>query len=118
MVGGEDEFIEVDESGKAKQTEEKVKSKPKQKVTIKKKASSRSADTKVKKQVREDAKTDITNIDGIGPKSADAFAKIGITTIEQLLEQCTSDDARAKIAEETGLSEKSIESWVTQAKSS
>ena len=117
MAGSEDEFVEIDDSGKVTQVEEKVKSKPKQKVTIKKKASTKSASKKEQKPDKEKSQTAITTIDGIGPKYADALAKVGITTVEQLLEFCSSKDAQAKLADETGLSEKSIDSWLVQAKS-
>ncbi len=63
-----------------------------------------------------DDEKDISVIDGVGPKSAEAFNKVGITTVEQLLAECSSEDAIARCAEATGLSEKSIQGWVEQAK--
>ncbi len=44
-----------------------------------------------------------------------AFQNIGIDTTEQLLERGTTRGARKKLAEETGLSEREIQSWVHRA---
>ena len=44
-----------------------------------------------------------------------AFQNIGIETTEQLLERGTTRGARKKLAEETGLSEREIQSWVHRA---
>ena len=130
MTGNEDDFVEIDDTGKVAETSEKIKTKPKQKVTVKKKATSpitAKEEVAAKKEVApkeavavssDSSGTSITDIEGIGPKYADSLSKIGITTVEQLLEQCSSDEACAKVAENTGLSEKSIEAWVAQAKSS
>lgn len=107
MAGGnEDDFVEVDESGKVSQKDAEPKqSKPKQKVTVKKKAAP--------KPVAEEAGVEnITDIEGIGPKYGEALIKAGIPTVEQLLEQCATAEARAKCAETTGLNEKSLERWV------
>ncbi len=117
MSGNEDDFVEIDDTGKVAQTDEKDKSKSKHKVIVKKKASVKGPEKVVAEKTSEGDGTEITNIEGIGPKYAEALGKAGISTVEQLLEQCSSADARAKFAEDTGLSEKSIESWVTQAKS-
>ena len=54
----------------------------------------------------------ITDIEGIGPKYGEALSKAGIPTVEQLLEQCATAEARAKCVETTGLNEKSLERWV------
>ena len=115
MAGGnEDDFVEVDESGKVsqkvnqKETEAKQ-AKPKQKVTVKKKA----APKPVAKEVVEEAIVEnITDIEGIGPKYGEALSKVGISSVEQLLEQCATAEARTKCVEATGLNEKSLERWV------
>ncbi len=115
MAGGnEDDFVEVDESGKVteKETSSKAKTKPKQKVTVKKKT--------VVKPVAEIATSDavvnegtkITDIEGIGPKYGEALEKVGISTVEKLLDQCASQDAREKCAETAGLNVKSLDRWV------
>ncbi len=128
MAGGnEDEFVEVDELGKVAEKEKSTKAKPKQKVTIKKKVATKKVEKIEKESVKEDQpvktstdsdnKVDITDIDGIGPKYAEALNKAGIVTVQNLLDKCSSEEALAGLAEETGLSEKSIESWLEQAKS-
>ena len=117
MSGNEDEFVEIDDAGHVAQVEEKIKSKPKQKVTIKKKLPSETPVKVDAPKIDEDNATVITDIEGIGPKYAEALGKVGIKTVEQLLEQCSSAEAQTKIAQDTGLSEKSIESWIAQAKS-
>ena len=111
MSGNEDDFIEIDESGKVAEASEQTKSKPKQKVTIKKKPVSKSSVKKKVAKPTKDKVTNITDIEGIGPKYADALGNIGITSVEQLLEACTSPEDRAKCAESSGLSEKSIQRW-------
>ena len=117
MAGDEDDFVEIDDTGKVAQVEEKIKTKPKQKVTVKKKTTVQSpAKSETAKSGASTGRA-ITTIEGIGPKYAEALGKVGITTIEQLLKQCSSKEKQVKVAEETGLSEKSIESWVAQVKS-
>ncbi len=110
MAGGnEDDFVEVDESGKVTEKEAAAKTKPKQKVTVKKKATAKpvaASDAAVSEG------TKITDIEGIGPKYGEALGKVGVSTVEQLLEQCASEDAREKCAETTGLNVKSLERWV------
>ena len=56
--------------------------------------------------------TEITSIEGIGPKYGEALSKVGMSTVEALLQQCSTADARAKCAEETGLNAKSLDRWV------
>ncbi|MBT8123232.1 MAG: 30S ribosomal protein S2 [Gammaproteobacteria bacterium] len=107
MAGGnEDDFVEVDESGKVTEKEVGAKAKPKQKVTVKKKAT-----PKPVADIAASDGTNITDIEGIGPKYGEALTKAGIATVEQLLEQCASAEARAKCAETTGLNVKSLERW-------
>ncbi len=103
--GNEDDFVEVDESGKVTEKEAASKAKPKQNVTVKKKAVS-------KLESDEITVGNITDIEGIGPKYGDALTKAGIPSVEQLLEQCATQGAREKIAESTGLNQKSLERWV------
>jgi small subunit ribosomal protein S2 len=107
--GNEDDFVEVDESGNVTEKEAGkeagTKAKPKQKVTVKKKVATKpSADAVIEEN--------ITDIEGIGPKYGEALVKVGIPTVELLLEKCASGDAREKIAESTGLNLKSLERWV------
>ena len=113
MAGGnEDDFVEVDESGKVTEKEVSAKAKPKQKVTVKKKVAPKPvAEAAAKEEVSSDG-ANITDIEGIGPKYGEALTKAGITTVEQLLEQCASAEERAKCAETTGLNVKSLERWV------
>ncbi len=105
--GNEDDFVEVDESGKVTEKEVPSKAKPKQNVTVKKKASK----TTAKPVAEEEVVANITDIEGIGPKYGDALTKVGIPTVELLLEKCSTEDARAKIAESTGLNLKSLQRW-------
>ncbi len=112
MSGNEDDFVEIDETGKVAQSEEKVKSKPKQKVTVKKKITSQSPEKEDSPQSSSNDGTPIIDIEGIGPKYAEALEKIGISSVEKLLEKCATAEAQAKYAELSGVSEKSIERWV------
>jgi small subunit ribosomal protein S2 len=111
MAGGnEDDFVEVDESGKVAQKESESKhAKPKQKVTVKKKPAAKPVAEEV---TEKGAVENITDIEGIGPKYGETLSKAGISSVEQLLEQCATAEARAKCAETTGLNEKSLERWV------
>jgi len=117
MSGNEDDFVEIDDTGKVAPDVAKNKTKPRQKVTFKKKVN-------IEKVTAADAYTDmpeisdstgagteITSVEGIGPKYAEELGKIGINTVEQLLEKCSSAESRAKYSESTGLSEKSLERW-------
>ena len=113
MAGGnEDDFVEVDESGKVTEKEAAAKAKPKQKITVKKKAAAKPVAEVVASDAAVSEGANITDIEGIGPKYGEALGKVGISTVEQLLEQCASEDAREKCAETTGLNAKSIERWV------
>lgn len=119
MAGGnEDDFVEVDESGKVsqkvnEQDSDAKQAKPKQKVTVKKKASPKpKSEPKPEPAAAEAVVENITDIEGIGPKYGEALSKAGIPTVEQLLEQCATAEARAKCVETTGLNEKSLERWV------
>ena len=108
MAGGnEDEFVEVDDSGKVTEKEASEKAKPKQKITVKKKAAPIPTS-----EVAASEGTNITDIEGIGPKYEQALGKIGIATVEQLLDQCASAGAREKCAEATGLNVRSLKRWV------
>jgi len=128
MAGGnEDEFVEVDDSGKVTQNEETTTAKPKQKVKIKKKPVAKTVaepkeESKPEPQpepepepvaeIAKDVEPNITDIEGIGPKYAEALGKAEITTVEQLLAQCATPEAREKCIETTGLNLKSLERWV------
>ncbi len=48
--------------------------------------------------------TKLETIEGIGPKTAEAFAAAGVTTVEGLLEAGASSKGRAALADATGLS--------------
>ncbi len=114
MSGNEDEFVEIDDTGEVAPDVVKNKTKPKQKVTVKKiasigKATASDADADT---LEVSGSTEITSVEGIGPKYAEELGKVGITTVEQLLETCSTAESRAKCSESTGLSEKSIERWV------
>jgi small subunit ribosomal protein S2 len=106
--GNEDDFVEVDESGKVAENANTTKAKPKQKVTVKKKA----APKPVEKPAASEEGSNITDIEGIGPKYGETLTNAGISSIEQLLEQCATVAAREKVAESTGLNLKSLERWV------
>ena len=113
LTGNEDEFVEVDDAGKVAQDE--IKDKPKHKITVKKKVNTKNINQQA------DIKLDgasIGEIEGVGPKTTEALSKVGIFTVEQLLTECSSEEAIKKYAELTGLSEKSIEAWVEKAKAS
>ena len=117
MAGGnEDDFVEIDESGKVAEKEADTKAEPKQKVTVKKKAASKIAEPPAPAAAdaiaESDGGTEITSIEGIGPKYGETLSKAGISTVEALLKQCATADARAKYAESTGLNAKSLDRWV------
>jgi predicted flap endonuclease-1-like 5' DNA nuclease len=57
----------------------------------------------------------IKSIEGIGPAYAEALAKAGIKTTEELLEAAASKKGRQALAEKTDLSEKRILEWTNRA---
>jgi predicted flap endonuclease-1-like 5' DNA nuclease len=57
----------------------------------------------------------ITDIEGIGPAYAEKLEKVGIKTVEKLLELGASKKGREKIAEDSGIDESRILSWVNMA---
>lgn len=59
--------------------------------------------------------TSIVDIEGIGPKYQEKLVEAGIRTTEKLLEVAGSKAGRAKLADETGLSEAHILEWVNRA---
>lgn len=57
----------------------------------------------------------IDAIDGIGPSYAEKLAKAGIISTRALVERCTSSEAVARLAEQTGISEALISKWASAA---
>lgn len=57
----------------------------------------------------------IVEIEGIGPAYAEKLAVAGIKTVEGLLEAGATKAGRKKIAEDSGISEKVILTWVNMA---
>jgi len=57
----------------------------------------------------------ITAIEGIGKANAAKLNKIGITTVEGLLEECKSPKGRKKVAADSGIDEKKILTWANHA---
>ena len=57
----------------------------------------------------------LTDIEGIGEVFEGKLTASGINTVEQLLESCCEKKARAALADQTGISEKLILSWVNKA---
>lgn len=59
--------------------------------------------------------TSLMKIEGIGEKYAQALKKVGIGSIEKLLEAGVTPKGRQELAEKTGISEKLILEWVNLA---
>ena len=57
----------------------------------------------------------LTLIEGIGPKYEEALKAIGVTSIDKLLDSGKTKSGRKKLAEESGLSDKLILTWVNHA---
>jgi predicted flap endonuclease-1-like 5' DNA nuclease len=57
----------------------------------------------------------IVQIEGIGPAYATKLAKSGISTTEQLLEQCASPKGRKSVAAATGVDETQLLKWTNMA---
>lgn len=57
----------------------------------------------------------IDDIEGIGPGYRERLMKAGIRTTRQLLERAGSKRGRVALAEETGIEEKRILTWVNHA---
>lgn len=57
----------------------------------------------------------IEDIEGIGESYASKLKEVGISTVEELLEQGKTAKGREKIAESTGISGKLILKWVNHA---
>ncbi|MDX1906876.1 MAG: DUF4332 domain-containing protein [Bacteroidia bacterium] len=57
----------------------------------------------------------ITDIEGIGPASAEKLSQAGIRTVEGLLKACAAPSGRKKVAEASGLDEKQILRWTNMA---
>jgi len=57
----------------------------------------------------------IKEIEGIGPKYAEKFAKEGIYTVHSLLDKGCTKTGRRELAEKTGIAETLILEWVNMA---
>ncbi len=57
----------------------------------------------------------IADIEGIGAAFASKLEKVGVKTVEQLLEAGASKPGRKKLATDTGIDEKKILKWVNMA---
>lgn len=57
----------------------------------------------------------ITDIEGIGPASAEKLLKAGIKTVEGLLKACAAPKGRKTVAEASGIGEKTILEWTNMA---
>lgn len=57
----------------------------------------------------------IIDIEGIGPKYAEILNEAGITTTAELLERTLTKHNREKLAEQTGIPEKKILTWMNHA---
>lgn len=54
-------------------------------------------------------------IEGIGGSYEQKLNKAGITSIEKLLEECSSKKGRTKLAEKSGITEKQVLKWANHA---
>ncbi|HMN12342.1 MAG TPA: DUF4332 domain-containing protein [Bellilinea sp.] len=59
--------------------------------------------------------TTILKIEGIGPVNAEALAKVGVKSVEKLLELGATPAGRKALAEKSGLSAKLLLEWVNHA---
>ncbi len=57
----------------------------------------------------------IEQVEGVGEAYAAKLNAAGVKTTEDLLEKCANKSGRAKMAEETGISEKLILKWTNHA---
>jgi predicted flap endonuclease-1-like 5' DNA nuclease len=57
----------------------------------------------------------IVEIEGIGHVYADKLTKIGVTTVENLLEKGASKSGRKQLADDSGIDEGKILDWVNMA---
>ena len=57
----------------------------------------------------------IDEIEGIGPANRESLLKAGVTSTDDLLENCANPAGRKAMAEKTGLSEKKILGWTNMA---
>ena len=57
----------------------------------------------------------IAEIEGIGPVYADKLTKIGVTTVENLLNKGASKGGRKQMATDSGIDESKILGWVNKA---
>lgn len=59
--------------------------------------------------------TKLADIEGIGPSYASKLEAAGVTSIENLLKTCCDKKPRQELADKSGVSEKSILTWVNKA---
>lgn len=59
--------------------------------------------------------TKLADIEGIGPTYAAKLEGAGITSIENLLDNCCEKKERSALAEKSGVTEKQILNWVNRA---
>jgi predicted flap endonuclease-1-like 5' DNA nuclease len=64
---------------------------------------------------RRDAMTKLSKIEGIGEAYSSKLEEAGITSLENLLKVCCDKKGRKQVAEESGIGEKQILSWVNRA---
>ena len=57
----------------------------------------------------------IKEIEGIGPAFGEKLSAVGIKTVEALLDQGCSKSGRKKIADDTGIDESKVLTWVNMA---
>lgn len=59
--------------------------------------------------------TKLASIEGIGAAYSEKLEKVGISTIELLLEKCCTKNGRKAVAADSGVSEKLILGWINRA---
>lgn len=57
----------------------------------------------------------LTLLDDIGPAHADLLRQAGIRSINQLLEECRTDEGRQELSRRTGLGREQVDRWVRLA---
>lgn len=54
----------------------------------------------------------ISDIEGIGPKLSVKLERVGITTVQSLLKECSTKSGRKNISAKTGIAEEKLLKWV------